>query len=241
MMRAKGATEFLFGLVFPGRCKACGGKLPPGARFFCPGCLQEARLIPDPLCTVCGRPYPDGTGGDHPCGACMGERPAFDMARAPLAFEGVVREAIHLYKYRELRALKGYLGGFAEYGSRRWFRGATVAAAVPLHPRRLKARGFNQSLFLAKAASDALGIRLSVGSLARVRHTRPQVTLSPAEREQNVLGAFAVTDGTFAGESVLLVDDVYTTGATVNECARVLKKAGAASVFVLTVARVVEC
>jgi ComF family protein len=240
MMRVREAGELLLGLVYPARCKECGGRLTDGARFFCADCLQDARLIADPLCTVCGRPYPSGSGGDHPCGACMGNRPAFDMARAPLAYEGVVREAIHLYKYRELRALKGYLGGFIEYGARRWFSGATVAAAVPLHPRRLRKRGFNQSLFLAKAASDALGIRLSVRSLERVRYTRPQVELSASERAENVRGAFAAAGSGFAGESVLLVDDVYTTGATVNECARVLKKAGAVSVYVLTVARVVE-
>ncbi len=240
MMPAKEAGELLLGLVFPGRCKACGGRLTRGARFFCPGCLQKARLITGPLCTVCGRPYPDGSGEDHPCAECIRSRKAFDSARAPLAYEGVVRDAIHLYKYRELRALKSYLGGFVEYGARRWFEGATVAAAVPLHPRRLRARGFNQSLFLAKAAADGLGIRLSAGSLERVKHTMPQIELSPAERELNVRGAFAVNGEGFAGESVLLVDDVYTTGATVNECARVLKKAGAANVHVLTVARVAE-
>ena len=235
------AGESLLRVVYPGRCKSCGGGLASVERFFCTGCLDGARLVADPLCTVCGRPFPAGSGGEHPCGDCIGVRPSFDMARAAAAYEGVVKEAIHLYKYRELRALKGYLGGFMEYGARRWFREATVAAAVPIHPKRLRARGFNQSLFLAQAAAEALGIRLSVGSLVRVRHTRPQVTLSPSEREQNVKGAFSVEEGHgFAGGSVLLVDDVYTTGATVKECARVLKKAGAARVFVLTVARVVE-
>jgi ComF family protein len=235
------AGESLLRIVYPGRCKACGGGLAKGERFFCACCLDGVRLIPGPRCTVCGRPYPGGSGGEHPCVDCLGGGPSFDMARAAAAYEGVVKEAIHLYKYRELRALMGYLGGFVEYGARRWFRDATVAAAVPLHPKRLRARGFNQSLFLAQAASEALGIGLSVGSLVRVRHTKPQVTLSPSERERNVKGAFSVEGGHgFVGESVLLVDDVYTTGATVKECARVLKKAGAAGVFVLTVARVVE-
>jgi ComF family protein len=111
---------------------------------------------------------------------------------------------------------------------------------VPLHRRRLAKRGFNQSLFLAKYAAEGLSIPLSLDGLVRVRDTRPQVDLDPAEREENVKGAFAVErPEEFKDKRVLLLDDVYTTGATVRECAKVIKKAGADAVYVLTVARAV--
>ena len=161
------------------------------------------------------------------------------MARAQAIYKGIVKEAIHLYKYRPVRSLKGYLGNFIEVGSKKWFSDADLVVAVPLHKMRLRQRGFNQSLFLAQRASRTLGIGLSVDGLARVKNTRPQVDLDRGEREANVRGAFkAVKPWEFEGRNVMLVDDVYTTGATVKECAKVLKAAGADKVSVLTVARV---
>jgi ComF family protein len=234
------AARVIFSLLYPGRCRACGSALGAGEKFFCRACLADVKRVGQPQCSICGRPFPDGSGRDHPCRECMEKRPPFDMARAPLVYKGTVKEAVHLYKYRPVRSLKGYLGDFIEEGAKKWFPDATVAAAVPLHKRRLRHRGFNQSLFLAGRASEVLGIKLSVDGLVRIRHTRPQVDLSPKDREENVRGAFLVrSPGEFSGERVLLVDDVYTTGATVKECAKVLRKAGAEAVYVLTVARVV--
>jgi ComF family protein len=184
-------------------------------------------------------PYTFGSGEDHPCGVCLKEPPKFVKAAAPLLYEGVVEDAVKLFKYRKVRALKDFLGEFVASEAERSFQGATVAVAVPLHPKRLRYRGFNQALFLAESAARSLGIALNIDGLARVRHTRPQVDLGPEERLANVKGAFAVVrPEDFKGQAVLLVDDVYTTGATVKECARVLKKSGAKSVSVLTVARV---
>jgi ComF family protein len=111
---------------------------------------------------------------------------------------------------------------------------------VPLHPKRLRERGFNQALLLGKALEDIPPAKIKPGLLKRVRHTPPQVHLNPDERRQNVQGAFALKDPSgVRGKNILLVDDVFTTGATVNECARVLKKAGAGRVTVYTLARVV--
>ena len=234
------AAWALLALVFPGGCRACGARLSAGEKFFCRPCVEGAARLRGPYCTVCGRQF-QGAGDPHPCGDCMKKRPPFDLARAPLAYGGVIKEVIHLYKYRPVRALSAPLGGFVGEGARRWFSDAEVACAVPLHKRRLRHRGFNQSLFLARRAALALGVPLSVDGLARVRHTRPQVDLGPAEREANVRGAFEVVrPEDFNGRAVLLVDDVYTTGATVRECARALKASGANKVYVLTVARVTE-
>jgi ComF family protein len=234
-------AHILMNLLYPGRCRACGSPMGAGEKFFCGTCLSNVKRVGLLQCSICGMPFPDGAGQDHPCRDCMSKRPSFDMARAPLVYEGTVKEAVHLYKYRPVRALKGYLGDFIDEGATRWFSDATVAAAVPLHKKRLRHRGFNQSLFLAMRAGEVLGIKLSLDGLTRIRHTRPQVDLSPKDREENVRGAFMVrSPEEWKGERVLLVDDVYTTGATVKECAKVLKKAGAEAVYVLTVARVIR-
>jgi len=234
-------AESLLRLLYPARCRSCGSDLAGDSRFFCSTCLDDIKYLEGPHCTGCGRPFPSGSGADHQCWECMKRTPAFDMARAPVAFGGSVRTAIHLFKYERQRAMMGFLGGFMEDAAARWSGGATLVVAVPLHKRRLRHRGFNQSLFLAERAAVKLGVPLSLDALTRTRYTRPQVDLDPSEREKNVRGAFSVTrPDEVKGQSVILVDDVYTTGATVNECARVLKKAGAKSVRVLTVAMAVD-
>jgi ComF family protein len=233
-------VEPLVGLIYPRQCGSCGGGLTGAERFFCEGCLSAVSRIKGPLCGVCGKPFPSGAGFDHPCSDCLKKPPPYDMARAAVVYEGAVKEAVKLYKYRPFRTLGGYLGGFVHDCAPVWFGSATVVTAVPLHKRRLMDRGFNQSIILAERAAASIGARLSLDGLKRTRHTTPQVRVDHSAREANVRGAFAVTrPGEFEGEHVLVVDDVYTTGATVKECARALKRAGASGVFVLTVARAV--
>jgi len=232
--------EPVLGLLYPLSCRRCGGEVGQGGPFFCDVCLRDAAVIAAPFCTTCGRPFSGGAGGSHDCWECMKKRPPYALARAPLAYTGLIKDAIHLYKYRPVRSLKDYIGGIVGEAAAAWFREAEVAVPVPLHRKRLIHRGFNQSLFLAESAARAVGARLSVDGLVRTRHTRPQVDLGHEEREKNVKGAFsAARPSDFIGRRVLLVDDVYTTGATVKECSKVLKKAGAVEVFVLTAARVV--
>ncbi len=247
--------SILIDALYPKRCRCCGGPVNGGRKiksggvsivcgrstgFFCDKCAGDMHPIKSPLCTVCGAPFPDGSGDDHPCFDCLSHAPGYTAARAALEYKGTVRDAIHIYKYGRLRAMREFLGPIIADGAGRFFPDAEVAAAVPLHRRRLAKRGFNQSLFLAKYAARTLDIPLNLDGLARIRYTRPQVELSSAEREENVKGAFAVArPEEFRDKRVLLVDDVYTTGATVRECAKVLKKAGAEKVYVLTVARAV--
>ena len=247
--------NFFIDLLYPRRCRSCGRSTVCGGPvdrsraadgtdlrgrptdFFCDKCAGDIHPIKSPLCTVCGVPFPDGSGDDHPCFECLSQSPGYTAARAALEYKGTVREAIHLYKYGRLRAMRKFLGPLAARGAEAFFPDAEIAVAVPLHRRRLARRGFNQSLFLAEYAALSLDIPLDLYGLSRIRYTRPQVELSSAEREENVKGAFAVEGDVFEGRRVLLVDDVYTTGATVRECAKVLKKAGAEKVYVLTVAR----
>ena len=197
-----------------------------------------------PVCPSCGRPFgsPEALARSphHECLSCRKEPPYYDQALAAGLFEGPLREAVHVYKYRPLQALGTPLAAWMADQVRMTVP-LDVAMPVPLHRMRLRRRGFNQALLLARGISRRFSVPLSYDNLLRTRHTRPQVELSGKERVENVRGAFAVSrPGEVLDRKVLLIDDVFTTGATMNECARVLKEAGAASVTVLTLARTAE-
>lgn len=165
--------------------------------------------------------------------------PAFESAVSLYAFEGPVREAVHLLKYGRRTMLAPALGALLAGGAGPSVRGADLVVPVPLQLRRLRQRGFNQSLLLARALSERLGAPIDARVLRRVRGTRPQVGLHASQRAENVRGAFIVSGRGLEGRDVLLVDDVYTTGATARECAAALARAGA-RVRVLTLARAVR-
>ena len=204
---------------------------------ICPECQGQIKWVASPLCTCCGQMFAEPDGPDHICGDCQTDPPPFARARAAALYDGPVAQAITCFKFGRRMAFLPLM----QYWLKRPLCLELVAAAdllapVPLHPKRLRHRGFNQALLLAQAFSQAPVAREALG---RTRPTRPQVGLKPKERRDNVKGAFSVTDPSLVkGKNVLLVDDLYTTGATVKECARVLRKAGARQVEVLTVARV---
>jgi ComF family protein len=231
----------LLELIFPPVCVTCGGLISTDRRHLCDACLDRIVRIGRPLCTVCGKPFLTAGDDDHLCGACMHKRPPFAEARSFGVYGGVLLEAVHLFKYHHQTALSSVLCGIAE--THDWGgldpKRYDVIVPVPLHKRRLYERGFNQAMLLCRGLGEAWGIEVEETGLARTRQTAAQIRLTPAEREQNVRGAFAVTGDVFTGRRVLLVDDVYTTGATVTECSRVLMEAGAEAVGVLTIARVV--
>ncbi|MBW1917002.1 MAG: ComF family protein [Deltaproteobacteria bacterium] len=221
----------------PRFCLFCGAAVnsEPGA-VICPDCRSQVQWIHSPMCPVCGAPF-KGVGFDHLCGNCQLHPPPYHRARAVAFYEGVVLEAIHRFKYHRrqvyARVLKEWL---ATPAGLEMAQAADLILPVPLHPRRVRSRGFNQALILAQAFS---AVPLGRDLLIRSRWTTPQVGLSGKERLENVRRAFAVTNPeAVAGKNILLIDDVFTTGATVSECAKVLRKAGARQVEVLTVARV---
>jgi ComF family protein len=231
----------LLDIVFPPVCLTCGGPIAPERRHLCGACLDRIVPITHPLCTVCGRPFLTPGDADHLCGACMTRRPPFAEARSFGVYGGVLLEAVHLFKYRHRTSLRTVLAELVvkhEWGDFDPGR-YDVMVPVPLYRRRLYERGFNQAMLLCRGIGEAWGIRIDETGLARTRQTAPQIRLTVAQRERNVRGAFAAKDGVFVGRRVLLVDDVYTTGATVSECSRILLNAGAEAVGVLTVARVV--
>lgn len=228
----------LLDIVFPPVCLLCTGRsLKKG---FCEGCgaLVEKERIASPICTVCGIPFLSASGIDHACGRCVDEPPSFISARSAFVYEGRVLDAIHKFKYGGDTSLAGPLASLIRHSH--FAQGFSVVVPVPLHPGRLKQRGFNQSLLIARELSRECRLPLAYNRLRRARDTNQQVGLKAAERKKNVLGAFTLDDaGFFRGKKVLLVDDVITTGATLNECAKVLKRSGA-EVAALTVARAVK-
>jgi ComF family protein len=211
-----------------------------GDVHLCPGCLQSIAPIVSPLCPICGIPFATEEGIDHRCGPCLAHRPAYSAARAAFVFAGPIQELIHRFKYGHKTHLYRPLALMTATQLRDF---AALAAAdlmvpVPLHKKRLRWRSYNQAVLLAGVLAREWRVPLLRNVLQRTRWTAPQINLPAEERRQNVKGAFSVADpGCIAGRRIIVVDDVFTTGSTAEECARTLKKAGAAEVFVITIAR----
>lgn len=231
----------LLDILFPPLCHCCKAFIPGHAEIhICPDCREKIRTVTSPLCPVCGLPHAREGGIDHLCGTCLTKPRPFERARAAVGFDGPVQDLVHRFKYGKKAHLSRPLGLLASRFPEnfRTDAAADLIVPVPLHDRRLRARGFNQSQLLGAVVAKEWGIPLSVDNLRRLRWTEPQTGLAAAERERNVRNAFGVArPEQFDGKRLLLVDDVYTTGSTVTECARALKRAGAREVSVLTVAR----
>ena len=221
----------LFDLLFPPRCVACQ---QPGS-WLCATCQATIEPIQPPYCGRCGRPLTSaGWSIPRSCPMCMRGPFWLDGIRAVAYHEGVLRTAIHCLKYRNHQALAEPLGSLLAEYVRRTELEATVVVPVPLHGERLAQRGYNQAALLARVLGRALGLPVVEGSLVRVRHTLPQVDLNAAQRRENVRDAFRCVDDRLAGHRVLLVDDVYTTGATLLACGAALHQARVASAWGLT-------
>jgi ComF family protein len=218
--------------------------------FLCPTCRSDFQAIHSPLCQCCGIPFTGGQGPDHLCGGCEKEPPCFQSARSTGAYQGALRAMIHLLKYRAHAQVAQPLGRLLWATFRQYWptEAIDMIVPVPLHPRRLRERGFNQALLLLRewpklALEQGLKrnrAHLAPDLLQRCRPTDPQTGLHRSQRISNLARAFVLAgDNDVRGMSVLLVDDVLTTGATADQCARVLLSAGARAVHVLTLARVV--
>jgi ComF family protein len=222
----------------PRLCLFCGGVVAEeAAAAVCGDCEGKIEWVESPVCSCCGLVFPSREGEDRLCGPCQTEPPPFARARAAAIYEGPVAAAIKRFKFaRQMAYLPVLQHWLQQPRSQELVEAADLLVPVPLHRRRLQNRGFNQALLLARAFPAA---QVGREVLARVRYTVPQIGLNPKERRDNVHRAFAVPcPQEVKGKNVLLVDDLFTTGATVRECARVLRRAGAKRVEVLTVARV---
>lgn len=220
----------LLDLVFPMRCPGCGAL----GELFCAGCRQRVQAVPQPVCIRCGRPV-------RQTGRCPGcAAGSFNVAaiRAAAVYDEPVSLAIHEFKYNGRKELGQPLGELlAGYWQSRSVS-VDVVMAVPLHAKRLAERGYNQSQLLAETLCRAAGLPLLQPEvLQRQRETQQQVHLGPLERQQNVSGAFVWNGPPLAGARTLLIDDVATTGSTLEACGETLLAAGAGRVWALTVAR----
>ena len=209
---------------------------------FCSACYAKIHFIQSSLCPCCGIPFAGADGGSHLCGDCIVSKSVYSAARAVGRYETTLLEAIHRFKYNGRIHIGEILGKLtAEFAYPGFNIGEySLIMPVPLHPKRLREREFNQSVVLAREVSRTFHIPLDFMTLRRHVYTDPQISLGKKEREANVHGAFSVADsGKVKGQRIILVDDVYTSGSTVKECARVLMKNRAERVAVLTLARAV--
>jgi len=226
-------------IFFPCLCALCSENIALPSEGVCDRCagLFAQELISSPLCLICGIPFSPHSGGDHACGSCIKKPPSFVRARSLYVFNGEVRRAVHELKYRWGTRLGPFLAlGMAHAVIKNNFD-VDVIVPVPLHKNKIRKRGFNQSVVIARQMARVLSVPLDITNFVRIKSTLSQVGLAGAERRGNMAGAFEVRDAkAFEGKKTLLVDDVFTTGSTVNECAKVLKKAGT-EVAVITIAR----
>ena len=242
-----GIFDSLMEIIYPPRCYICNTFLREGVpgkgwleRHFCRTCMDDFSEIETPFCTTCGRPFASLAGEDHICEDCIRENPFYDMICVPYLYQGSIMTAIHQFKYAGKSQLADSLGPLMTASATKLFdnMNACLLMPVPLHPKRLRERGFNQGLLLTRNIAFQKEKEVDFLSLRRTRYTLPQTGLNSKERRKNVRGAFEVTDKKgIQGRSIVLVDDVATTGNTLNECARVLKRAGCDKVFCMVLAR----
>ncbi|MGH2424882.1 MAG: ComF family protein [bacterium] len=220
-------------LVFPPACQVCRS---PGTFPLCTACRYGFRLVRPPICQKCGKPLRGPDDLEFTCIPCRHRKLHFVAARAAGIYDGTLREAIHALKFRGRRGLAAPLGSLmAERIAGARLPLAQVVIPVPLHRRRLRERGYNQSELLAAEIANRFGLLVRSDVLVRRQATEAQSGLTLDDRRANVRGAFFAACS-IDGQTVLLVDDVLSTGFTASECARALRQAGAAQVVVLTVA-----
>ncbi len=225
--RTQTVRQVLLDLLFPPRCVICHRT----GEWFCATCQQAIEKILPPICQRCGRPL-----SRNNCPYC-GKLPLqIDGTRATAFFEGNLRDAIHAFKYNHRPELAQPLGNLLSAYLAAHPLPADVLIPVPLHLERERARGYNQSVLLARVLGEQHHLPVWSDVLTRTRHTRPQVELDAAERRINVQDAFAA-DARVAGKRILLIDDVCTTGATMEACGLELYAQGAKSVWGLAIAR----
>lgn len=227
-------------LCFPAACILCKKNITVSADIhLCKECITLVKVVSTPLCTHCGVHFA-GAGKNHFCSSCLQSRPYFSKARSVLEYNAATAKIVHDFKYRgatiafgTFQALQKQADAVNEIFS------PDIVIPVPLHPQRLRDRGYNQAQLLAVLFYADMKKSIDSSLLVRARWTSPQTGLSGKERRKNLSGAFSVKNSQRVDKkNIVLVDDVYTTGTTLNECAKTLKAHGAKDVQALTLARV---
>lgn len=229
-------------LLLPPLCLRCRAPVS-GHDGLCGTCWSSIDFIEPPVCDRLGIPLPYATDETLVSAAAMADPPVYDRARAVARYDNAMREMVHSLKFRDRHDGVRLFGRWLVHAGRTVLPQAELLVPVPLYPLRLWSRRFNQSALLAAAISRLTGLPADPLALTRTRRTRSQVGLSMEQRKRNVRAAFAVPEkrrASVAGKHIVLIDDVITTGATANACARALKRSGAVRVDVLALARVVD-
>ena len=217
-------------LLFPQWCVGCGR----GGELICSSCRRSLPRIMPPICPLCGRPQASGI----LCSSCVSWHPAIDGIRSPFRFDGVIRQAVHQLKYQNLRVLAHPLAQLMRDFFVSHPLPGDVLVPVPMHQQKLRERGYNQAGLLAADLGKLLELPEVEGCLMRQQPSSPQARAATVEeRKRNVVDAFCCRDERLSGKHVILIDDVATSGATLDACAAALKETGAISVWGLVMAR----
>ncbi|MBS6396818.1 MAG: ComF family protein [Clostridiales bacterium] len=225
----------LIGLLFPRRCPVCHEIVEEPGELACGICRTRLSYVREPACRKCGKPLL--TEEQEYCMDCGRKKHAFRQGRAPLVYDAVMRDSIARYKYGGRRE---YAAFYAEEILRRCAREAVlwkaeVLVPIPLHPARRRKRGYNQAELLAKELSVRTGIPVDSRLLRRVKNTHAQKELNDQERRANLKNAFSVREGRIPYKNIILVDDIYTTGTTMDEAAGELRKKGVQTIYFLCI------
>jgi ComF family protein len=227
-------------MVFPPHCVICEAPCEDSPSV-CTTCFSNITFISDPLCTICGCPFEYDMDNSEICIPCQTNAPIYDRARAALRYDAASRKLVTRLKFSDKMTIAPLAAQMMVRAGAELLDHADIIVPVPLHWRRLWVRKFNQSALIAEYISrQVASLPVLTKALVRTRHTTPQMLLSWEERQRNVQAAFQVRPRYLShvkGKRVMLIDDVYTTGATIEACTKALKKAGASSVYVLTLAR----
>jgi competence protein ComFC len=227
-------------LFFPLRCLICGKDISQYKTMpLCEEHQSKVKLTDKPFCAICSKKLVSEMAVETICNSCRDAKWHFDRSFSATLYTDVMQELVHLYKYRMRHYLAAPFAALMVKFMENYIdpKKIDIAVPVPLHWRRYLYRGFNQAYEMLRRLNRKYSMKVSRGNLRRIRYTTPQVGLPPDERKENILGAFKVINpDEFKGKNILLIDDVFTTGATMDECARVLKEAGALTVtgFTLT-------
>ncbi|MFH0731547.1 MAG: ComF family protein [Candidatus Omnitrophota bacterium] len=238
---AKDAFLAFLNLIYPKNCQGCGKSLDyKNKLYLCESCFKTITINKPPFCIRCGHSLCGAVNLSAVCGECMGTNYSFDKAFSCCNYDGLIKELIHNFKYKQNRYLVCLFDELMTQFIKTHMdtQAIDMVVPVPLHKRKIRERGFDQSLLISSRVSNIFNLPLVYNALKRNRYTAQQTHLSRFQRMDNIKGAFSVKDkNIFNKKAVLLVDDVATTFATADECASVLKKAGTKSVFLLTLAR----
>ena len=239
--RVSRAMRYTTAMLLPFQCLRCS-QIIEGEAGLCPTCWPDVTFITAPLCRVTGVPLPDGSVADTMTGLHEDEKPLYRRARSALVYDDGSKPMVLAFKHGDQTHYAPTFVTWMLRAGAELCRNADIVCPVPLHRWRMLRRKFNQAALLAESIAEAHNLNYQPDLLIRCRATASQGKFSASKRAQNVKGAFAVNEARLdqiQGQTILLVDDVYTSGATVNECAKILKEAGAGHVDVLTLARVI--